>query len=305
MRVLPVIAAVVLVVAACGGSSKVVEEPEREDVDAEDAEREARAVIAEIHAALKRGAPEGLLAVLAEDLFVAAPGGEIFVERSAAVVALGDLLDGGKHKVKSKGLHVVAAPGGRAAWATEQLDLDGTSYLITAVLEDVEDIWVLRAVHAARPVADKAVKKAVEAGTMPRPPALTGAIDPEAQPVVDLFLAMNGEEMEPRAEQMAQLAERGDVMLLGSAPKETTKGAKKIKKLWNKALKKEPTLVPQGDLIARASGDGALVWIVVNVDLGTKDAPPVPHRAFYVYELDEEAEAGWSLVAAHEAVMPL
>ena len=79
--------------------------------------------------------------------------------------------------------------------------------------------------------------------------------------------------------------------------------AKKIKKLWNKALKKDPTIEQQGDVIARSTADGALVWMMVNVDLGNKDSDPVPHRAFYVYQRSEDAEGGWSLVAAHEAVL--
>lgn len=295
--------AAVLLVASCGGSSKTVDEPELEDVDADEAEEEARDVIGEIHAAIKRGSPEGLLPILAEDLFVAAPGGEIFVERSAAVVALTDLFGGKKHKLKARGLRVVSAPGGRAAWATEEVDVDGVTYVVTSVLEDVDEIWVVTAVHVAQPVADKKVRKAVEAGKMPRPPALTAAIEPAAQPVVDLFLAVIAEEENARAEQMAQLAERSDVVILGSAPKESTRGAKKIKKLWNKALKKEPTIAPQGDLRASATSDGALVWLIVNVDLGNKDSPPIPHRAFYIYERAEEAEGGWSLVAAHEAVV--
>lgn len=295
--------AAVLLVAACGGSSKNVEELELVDVDADEAEQEARDVIGEIHAAIKRGTPEGLLPVLAEDLFVAAPGGEIFIERSASVVALTDLFGGKSHKLKSRGLEVVAAPGGHAGWATEEVDVDGVTYVVTAVLEDVDDIWVVTAVHVARPVADKKVRKAVEAGKMPRPPALPAMIEPAAQPVADLFVAVTAAEEDARAEQMAQLGERDDVVLLGSAPKESTRGAKKIKKLWNKALKKKPTIVPQGDLRASATADGALVWLIVNVDLGNKDTEPVPHRAFYIYERAEDAEGGWSLVAAHEAVV--
>jgi len=36
-----------------------------------------------------------------------------------------------------------------------------------------------------------------------------------------------------------------------------------------------------------------------------KSKAPVPHRAFYVYERSEDAEGGWLLVAAHEAVVGL
>jgi ketosteroid isomerase-like protein len=300
MRALALVVLVVTV--ACGGSSKTAEEPELEDVDSDEAAGEARDVIGEIHAALKRGATDGLLPILAEDLFVAVPDGKVFTERSAAVVAMNDLFGGKKHKLKARGLKVASAPGGHAAWATEEIDLDGVTYVVTVVLEDVDEIWVVSAVHIARPVADKKVKKAAESGKMPAPPAIDALIEPAAQPVVELWKAITESE-EPRAEQMAQLADRDDVMLLGSAPKESTRGAKKIKKLWNKALKKNPTIEPQGDVRAVATGDGSLVWLLVNVDLGSKGGPTVPHRAFYVYERAEEMEGGWALVAAHEAVI--
>jgi ketosteroid isomerase-like protein len=293
---------VLLVTVACGGSAKTVEEPVLLDVDPDEAEEQARDVIGEVHSAIKRGAPEGLLPILAEDLFVAAPDGTIYTERSAVVVGLNDLFGGEKHKLKSRGLKVVSAPGGHSAWATEEVDVDGVTYVATIIVEDVDDIWVVSAVHLAQPVADKKVRKAVEAGQMPKPPAITAAVEPEAKDVVELFAAVIASE-EPRAEQMAQLADRNDVMLLGSAPKETTKGAKKIKKLWNKALKKDPTIEQQGDLHARSTSDGALVWLMVNVDLGNKDTDPVPHRAFYVYERADDAEGGWVLAAAHEAVL--
>jgi ketosteroid isomerase-like protein len=292
-----------LVTVACGGSAKSVEEPEIEEVDSGEAEGEARDVIGEVHAALKRGTPEGLLPVLAEDLFVALPDGKLFTERSAAVVAMNDLFGGKKHKLKSRGLVVAAGPGGHAAWATEEVELDGTTYAVTVVLEDVDEIWVVSAVHVARPVADKAVKAAVESGKLAAPPELPAVVEPAAKPAVDLFLAATQAE-EPRAEQMAQLADRKSVVLLGSAPKSQTKGVKKIKKLWNKALKQSPTIEPIGDPHAAATADGALVWILVNLDLADKKSKkPVPHRAFYVYERAEDAEGGWLLVAAHEAVL--
>jgi len=301
----PLALAVLLVTAACGGAAKSAEEPELVDVDADEAAQEARDVIGEVHAALKRGAPEGLLPVLAEDLFVAGPGGEIFTERSAAVVAMTDFLGGKKHKLKSRGLVVAAAPGGHAAWATEEIVLDGATYVLTTVLEDVEDIWVVTAVHVARPVADKKVDEAVAAGKLPAPAALTGGVAAEAKPAVDLFLAA-AEAEEPRAELMVQLADRKDVVLLGSAPKSATRSAKKIKKLWNKALKQKPTITPAGDPHAVATADGSLVWLCINVELADKKSKaPVPHRAFYVYERSEDAEGGWLLVAAHEAVVGL
>lgn len=295
-----------LALAACGGASTVVEEPERPSVDAEEAEQQARDVIGEVHASIKRGSPEGMLPVVAEDVFVVGPGaGDVFVDRSAAIVALTDLLGNQreqKHKLRSRRLTVVAAPGGRSAWATEELELNGTTYAVTAVLADRDDLWVVEAVHVARPLAGKKIEKAAEAGTLPRPASPPAGTDPDAEDVIDL-LAEVATSVEPRAELMAQLASGKDVVLVGPAPKDVTRGANKIKKRWNKSLKKKPRLAIVGQPRAGATPDGALVWILASADLSEKGGPATPHRLFYVYQRDDDAEAGWSLVAAHEAVI--
>jgi ketosteroid isomerase-like protein len=289
--------------AACGGTPPPAAAPTPPDVDPEEAEAQARAVIDEVHQALARGAPQGLLPVLAEDVFVAGPGpDDLFVDRSRLILALSEALGGRKHKLAPKHLRVTAAPGGRAAWATEEVTLGRVRYAVTATLADVDDIWVIRAVHVARLVPDRQIQKAAAEGTLRRPGPLPAGVAPAAQGAADLLRTVPEAEV-PRAELMAQLAPRDDVVLVGSAPGAITRGAGKIQRLWNRSLKRRPSFALKGELRAGASPDGALAWVCSNLALGAEGAPVVPHRAFYVYERADDAEGGWLLVAAHEAVM--
>lgn len=309
------LATLVLALAACGGASTAATEPEMPDVDSSEAAKQAKSVIVEIRDSLQRGSPQGMLPVLAEDFFVAGPGGEASTDRSAVVVALTDRFEGGKHKVKSKGLRVVAAPGGHSAWATEEVEVDGTSYAVTWVLADVDEIWVASAVHVARPVGDKAIEKAGAA--MPKFPSLPVGDADGAAAAEMLGAAIAAEK--PRAELASQLADRKDVTLVGNSPKEIVRGATKIAKLWDppppkakkKKKKKKPVEPPPAGPIERieldgapltgTTPDGALAWVCANVTIGEDRQPAIPHRIFYVYE---RADDGWQLVAAHEAVLP-
>jgi ketosteroid isomerase-like protein len=286
----------VALVGCGGGGAAPAETTTPEDVEASDAVAEATSLIGEVHASIRRGSPQGILPILAADVFVAAPGGEVFLDKTSAVMALSGVFEGAKHKVKAKGLHVVAAPRGHSAWATEQLDIDGRPYLVTVVLANVDDFWLITAVHVAEPVADKKVKKAVEAGTQPRPPPLTPVEGPGTAELLDAFTAIAS----GREAMLEALPDRDDVIVVGSAPKEITKGAKKIKKMWKKSLKKSPTVAVVGEVRAQVTPDGMTGWVCAAVDLAIAGGAATPHRAFYLFESDGEA---WQLVAAHEAVL--
>lgn len=314
------LAILLMALAACGGASSAATETEMPEIDSGEAEKEAKSVIAEIRGAIQRGSPQGMLAILSEDIFVAGPGGEASTDRSAIVVALTDRYEGAKHKVKSRGLHVVAGPGGHSAWATEEIEVDGTTYAATWVLVDVDDIWVASAVHVARPVGDRAIENAGAA--MPKFGPLPAGTGGGADAAKMLSAALDAER--PRAELASQLADRKDVTLVGNGPKEVVHGATKITKVWDppppKAKKKkkkkkkknaEPEAAPppgpierielDGTPLTGATPDGALAWVCANVTIGEDGQPAVPHRIFYIYE---RGDAGWQLVAAHEAVLP-
>jgi len=287
----------VALLSACGGAAANKETTEEPQVEADEATGEARSVVDEIHASIKRGSPEGMLPIVAEDVVViGARGGDFFTDRNAVIVALTDALGNQreqKHTVRPRGLQVHAAPGGRSAFATEQVDVDGSDFVVTALLASVDDIWVVSAVYAAHPM-DKKQKK----GAVAPPPVQAGVAD-GAGDAAGLFRSAVADP-EPRAAFGNQLADDETATWIASNG-EITRGAKKIKKAWKKAVKKkQPTMQLSGDVRAATSPDGGLAWVLADVAIGSKKAEPVPGRAFYVYRRDG---AGWRLVVAHEAVI--
>jgi hypothetical protein len=237
-----------------------------------------------------------MLPIIAEDVVViGARGGDAFTDRSAVIVALTDALGNQreqKHKVSSKNLSIGTSDGGRAAWATEAVTVDGTSYVATAVLSDVDDIWVVSAVHVAQPVPDK---KQEGAAAPPAPPA---GIEELARPAVDQLMEAL-DDPAPRDVLGEQLADGASTTWIEASGK-ITRGAKKIRKAWKKAEKKKPTMELAGEVHAGVSADGKLAWVLAGATLGQKKRGPVPARLFYVYRNDGDA---WRLVVAHEAVL--
>ncbi len=297
-----ILLAVALLATACGGKPEA-REPAAAEVDPDEAEREARSVIEEAYGTLRRGNAEGLLPLLAEDLFVAGPrSGDVGLVRSDAVVALTDALDANrkpKHKIKSRDLSVIAAVGGRSAWATDQVEIDGVPFALTALVAQIDDLWVITAVHIAATVSDKQLKKQVSAGEVVRPAPLAAAPDPATREIVALVT----EAANDPAELLDQLGGGGDVIAIGTAPGAVTRGKKKIRKAWKKRDKKVATFTTlQGEPMVRLGADGAHAWVLANIDVSRDgdDQPVAPHRAFYLYARGDD---GWQLVVYHDAVV--
>jgi ketosteroid isomerase-like protein len=299
----PVVAWLLLAVAAgCGAASTPAASLPAGDPRA--AEKEARGVVEEAYGSLRRGSAEGLLPLLAGDVVAVGPrADDVHLERGAAIVALRDGFDllpsrNGKHKLKSRSLRVFSSPGGHAAWATDQLDIDGIPHAMIAVLANVDDFWVVTMVHVARTVPDKALGKRVAGAGQPAWAPLAPAVDPAARDVVALFEeGLTGPEA-----WLAQLGDRKDALVVGTAPRAVTKGAKAIRKRWQKKGKAAPpALTRQGELRAQVTADGTLAWIIADLDhvAAAEGSPVVPHRAIYVYE---QTDDGWKLVCVHESV---
>jgi ketosteroid isomerase-like protein len=303
----------VLVACGGGGAAKVKAPP---PVEASQAEEGARDVIEEIYESLGHGDAAGTLGLLAPELLVVGPGPQtVYVDKSAAVVALTDAFDGlAKHKVKSKSLVVFAAPRGHSAWAVDKVTVDGETYLMAAVLTESDDLWVVTAVSVARPVKDKEVAGAVRPAT----PAVA-AKAPDAS-----VLAIFEEAIAGREDAIDQLDD--DALLVGRNGT-ITDGSEKVAKAWIKPVKApkkkkkkkkkkhhaddeaevadappppppSATLMAKGDPIIGVSPDGDLAWVVADVDVAEPDKDAVPLRFFYVYERSGD---GWKLVVAHEA----
>lgn len=293
---------IALIVAGCGGSSApVVERPE--GVEPDEAVREARDLIEEAYASLRRGDAEGLLPLLADDVFIVGPGAShVLPTGSDALVAFGDFLDDAKvkkHKLKSRDLQVVASSGGHSAWATDHVELDGATYALTAVLVHDDDLWTFRAIHVSQTWKPKQLaKRELEDG---RPfPALAGAAPPAQRQLLDLAEAAITD-LQARLDQLPDVeADAGfDAIVLGAAPRGATHGVKKITKAWKKALKKQPPDTdPEGAAGFGVTDDDAIAWVCANVV--TDDDPPFPHRLFLLYVRDDDA---WRLMAIHDAMI--
>ncbi len=241
-----VVLAVGLLLTACGGApaQKVAK---LRDVDAEAAAQAARDVLDEAYRTLRMGSHDGLISLLAPDVYVVGPGVQVHVERSAALLVLADAFDAAgdkKHTLKSNALRVGTAPGGHAAWATDQVVFDGVPFTMTAVLVDVDDLWVISAVHLARPVADKTVEKWLDEGTLAVPGPLPGGVDERARDVV----ALVEEATVSRELLMDHLAERDDVMVAGRGTAKVLVGVEPVYKAWKKELKQaEPKKAKKKD----------------------------------------------------------
>jgi ketosteroid isomerase-like protein len=291
------VVAVVCALAACGGSARTHEAPTPVPEIAE-TERQARDTIEEMYQTLRRGNPEGLLPLLAEDVFVAGPGaGDVFLTRTDALVALSGAFDGGrKHKLRSRDLRVVASPSGQSAWAADQIEIDGTPFAIVVVLASTDDLWFASAIHVARPVPAAKQKQLLASGRLAPPAPLAGAVSDDARAAVTLF-----EQGAPdRARLLEQLADHDDTVVIGSGPREVTRGTKVIRKRWKKTVGRRPLMTMDKALRARATPDGAIAWVCANVQLGAEGGDALPHRSFSIYR---RGQPGWQLMALQDAVV--
>ena len=143
------LAAIALVI---GCKSPPPEVPVQEPGDPDEAKKEIKSLLGEVYQSVRRSNAPGMMSLAAPDVFVAGPRhGDLGLERSEALVALDDAIRGKKsHKVKSTKLDVGAAVDGRSAWAVDQIDVDGKSFVVVALAAELDGLWALTAVHVAR-----------------------------------------------------------------------------------------------------------------------------------------------------------
>ncbi len=250
--------------------------------------KRAREIIQEGYKALRRGDIDSVHALLGPEVFAVGPAaGDVFTNRTDVVVALSAALAHEKHKVSSRGLHVVSSPGGRAAWAADRLEIDGAAYRMTAILSERDELWVIDAIHLSRP-ADK-VAPSAGAGL----PLLVG---PGAGDIADLFR----EATTTPAKLPDQLADSKEALVISAAPLPPTKGAKAIRKLWRKAFDPPPKLELQGGIHAALGVDSTLGFACASVGVAEEPGKQVGQRFFFLYEREK---VGWKLIAVHRSVI--
>jgi hypothetical protein len=281
---------VIVVVAACGGAAA---RPVVEPADAPaDASAEVRGVVQEAYGSLGHGNREGVLPLLADQVYAIGPSaGDPVQGRSDVVVALAKSFPADrKHRIVSHALRAVVSPGGASAYVSDQVDVDGNTYVASAVMVQQGGMWVAVAVHIGR------VLPPGRQGRDPLP-ALAASVDAGARGAADLFAKGAARP----ALFVDQLADGPDVLAIGPGPKELVRGGAAIHKAWKKALAHHPALAVTGGVRAGATPDGQLAWIHADVVRSSDGAEGLPRRAFYIYAKD----AGeWRLTSVHESSVP-
>jgi SnoaL-like domain len=284
----------VATVVACGGAAPSTRTGGGGEtaVDEKDAAKAARAHVQEIYDELRRGNVGSVQSLLAPEVFVVGPGAaDVFTSRSDAVVALaGFLREGDRHKLSSRALKVSSAPSGHSAWASDLVEVDGVTCTVTAVLAETDGLWTVVALHVGRVLSERQLPS-----KPPERAPLPGGTSAGAADAVRLYRAG----VAAPARFVEQLGKGNDLLMLGTGPKEQTRGEKAIKKLWKKRLAAQPKLKLEGEPRADVTADKELAWVFANVDVASATAPPEPYRSLVIYE---KGEGGWNLVAMHDSV---
>jgi hypothetical protein len=283
-RVATTVALVVVATLVAGCKARPPVAPEQEPGSPEDAEREVASLLGEAYQSIKRSNAPGMMSLIAADAFVGGPRqGDVGVERSAALVALGDALRVKKaHKVRSAKLRVGSAPDGRSAWAVDRVDVDGKPYVVVALAAEIDGLWALTTVHVA------GVSKSATAPAAPLPAwsgEASGAHRP-APPDAEKVLRQLTGEPDLRVDYLDHYADRQSI-LVRSSSKTPLYGVKSIKKAWKK---KPPVWTVDAPLASASTPDGAFTWIVAPASLDGE--PPGSRRILVVLEkFEDEAPA--------------
>lgn len=288
-----------LALAACGGAPPVAEPKQQPAIGAKEATKGATDLVTSIYDSIGHGDSDGLMTLAAEKLVVFGPRrADASANRSDALVALGKEVSAKKKApVGNSTLQVTPAQGGHSAWAFDVVDVGGEPMVITAVLTNSDDIWLVDAAALARaPAAKVAAKELARDAVVP--PGMAGVpakVDPSAAKVADKFQHALG----AQSEWGDDLTSRDAALVVGPAAGEVAHGKKDIKKLWKKRLKANTREVAVGDVTASATPDGMLAWVSAPVTRASDDAPPMPLRVFAIYEKRSD---DWKLVALQESI---
>lgn len=312
--------------AACGSSPPPAPDAPRRS--AKEAKAEARGLIDEAYRVMRTGTPTDMMGLLAPDLFFVGPGpADVGLDRAAVLELAGGLVDDRKkHKLKSFGLELFGGPDGRTAYAFDQVEYDGVAFAVTAIAAEVDGIWRLTTIELARAISSRKLDTAVAPGPLPawRPADDRDAAHAAAPREMVEAIGLAADDVDDR---LRQYGSSDDAAFVGPSPDEVSLGGKAIGKRWKKRAPRWTV----GEVVAGASPDGALVWVVANAtkveqpddrdddrDRGRKrkrkpepapepvEAAPAtggpPRRLFAIYR-DDGGKAGWDLAVLHEAVV--
>jgi SnoaL-like domain len=287
-------------IAACGGSSPPPRAvaPVEPAVDGRKAEKDAKGHVIEIYDTINRGKTDSLFSLLSDPIIVFGPRRvDAMTTRADTLVALGKIVDERtKRRMHSSGLAVVASPGGRSAWASDVVSLDGQQLAVTAILSNADDLWAVTAVSVAETPSAREVRAgSARDAVVPIGGASPGKIDPNATGAVERF-------KRGLLDQQSwgdDLASRSDSIFVGPAAGEVARGKQAVKRVWKARMRANVRAATSGELTAMRTPDGQLAWISVPVTRVADGEDPLPLRIFAIYEADG---AAWKLIALHEAL---
>jgi len=241
-----------------------------------------------------------MFSLLADPMTVFGPHRlDAMTTRADALVALGKVIDpkAKKHpQLRSSGLSVVVAAGGRSAWAFDVVGFDGQHVAVTAVLASTGDLWSVSAAAIAMvPTAAQVRTASARDAIVPPGAASAARIQPAAQRVVDDF--KNG--LIDQDAWGADLIGQSDAVVAGPSAGQVARGKQAIKQLWRARNKANVREAISGELTAAVTPDGQLAWVSAPVTRVADGEDPLPLRIFAVYEKEG---AAWKLMALHEAI---
>ncbi|HMG24379.1 MAG TPA: nuclear transport factor 2 family protein, partial [Kofleriaceae bacterium] len=243
---------------------------------------------------------DSMFSLLADPMTVFGPHRlDAMTTRADALVALGKVIDpkAKKHpQLRSSGLSVVVAPGGRSAWAFDVVGFDGQHVAVTAVLANTSDLWsVSAAALAVVPTAAQVRAASARDAIVPPGAASAAKVQPAAQAVVDDFK----KGLLDQDTWGADLIGQSDAVVAGPSAGQVARGKQAIKQLWKARIKANVREAISGELTAAVTPDGQLAWVSAPVTRVADGEDPLPLRIFAVYEKEG---AAWKLMALHEAL---
>ena len=198
--------------------------------------------------------------------------------------------------VRTTQLDVVPSPGGHSAWSTDLVEIGGEPLVVTAVLSNADEIWLLSAAALARTPPEKQLRAALaRQAVVPAGMASIDKVDPPARGAADAL----ERGLVDQAVWGDDLARRTDAVVIGPALGEITRGKDAIKQLWKRRMKVHTREAQVGRTTAFATPDGQLAWVSMPVVRFADDQPAIPLRVFAVFG---KASGAWHMIALHEAI---
>jgi ketosteroid isomerase-like protein len=261
------------------------------------------------YAAVERGDLAGWAAELAPDaVLLGSDPGEAFVGRDAILAAMtrnaaARMRPEVKRSYRSTHLVIGVAPGGRSAWAADEIEYvvaapEGTRttrFRMTALAALDRGRFHLFAVHYSVAIPHR--EALARADRLPAPADLGDAVATVAEPVVELF--RRGLAQPPGT----NLSERDDVVVIGSAPDEIWVGGRAIRaRMAAQPVTPGLHLEPAGGIRAALTPDLESGWVLANVRLqipGGGGSVTLPFRTLEIFVREGDA---WRVACLHSSV---